>query len=119
MCRTLFLTRLHNKDLWQLWRFFTKGQTDVPLTLGQTRHLLSLLSEGEGPEKLDDLARRADANGNGAFEFDEFAVLLRAINPQARARVRVRVRVRVRARVGVRVRVRVRVRVSASDHRQP
>ena len=83
VCRTLFLTRLHNKDLWQLWRFFTKGQTEVPLTLGQTRHLLSLLSEGEGPEKLDDLARRADANGNGAFEFDEFAVLLRAINPQA------------------------------------
>ena len=45
VCRTLFLTRLHNKDLWQLWRFFSKGQTEVPLTLGQTRHLLSLLSE--------------------------------------------------------------------------
>ena len=83
VCRTLFLTRLHNKDLWQLWRFFSKGQTEVPLTLGQTRHLLSLLSEGEGPEKLDDLVRRVDADGSGSVEFDEFAVLLRAINPQA------------------------------------
>jgi len=54
-----------------------------PLTLGQTRHLLSLLSEGEGPEKLDDLVRRVDADGSGSVEFDEFAVLLRAINPQA------------------------------------
>ena len=33
VCRTLFLTKMHNKDLWQLWRFFSKGQTEAPPTL--------------------------------------------------------------------------------------
>ena len=74
VCRTLFLTQLHNKDLWQLWRFFSKGQTEVPLTLGQTRHLLSLLSEGESAEHLEQLVQRVDKDGSGTVEFDEFAV---------------------------------------------
>ena len=82
VCRTLFLTRLHNKDLWALWRFFSKGQTETPLTLGQTRHLLSLLSEDESAEKLDSLVHRVDSDGSCSVEFDEFAVLLRAISPQ-------------------------------------
>ena len=70
VCRTLFLTRLHNKDLWGLWRFFSRGRTETPLTLTQTRHLLALLSD-ESPQRLDTLVTRVDADGSGSVEFDE------------------------------------------------
>ena len=81
-CRALFLTKLHNRDLWRLWRLFSRQDTERPLAYSQVRHVLALLSEDQSADDLLDLTKRVDADGSGTIEFEEFAVLLRAIDPK-------------------------------------
>ena len=80
VCRALFLTKLHNRDLWRLWRLFSRQDTERPLAYSQVRHVLALLSEDQSADDLLDLTKRVDADGSGTIEFEEFAVLLRAID---------------------------------------
>ena len=82
VCRALFLTKLHNRDLWRLWRLFSRQDTERPLAYSQVRHVLALLSEDQSADDLLDLTKRVDADGSGTIEFEEFAVLLRAIDPK-------------------------------------
>ena len=109
MCRTLFLTKLHDKDLWGIWVLLHpkpsgdgagggggKGSgggggggggagvlgTERPLEAEQVRHLLALLSEANKNEQVDSLLEKVDADGSGAIEFEELATLIRAVNPQ-------------------------------------
>ena len=63
--QTLFNTRLHNEDLWKLWRRITAGAVDRPISLDKARHILAIISDEEGSEwqgrpKLDALVRKVD-----------------------------------------------------------
>ena len=114
LCKTLFLTKLHDRDLWGVWVMLhpkapvgaldeaaaanpssggtsksvrPKSSSEAPLEVDQVRHLLALLSEGEDREKVDKLVDRVDANRSGDIEFEELATLIRAISPaNARAK---------------------------------
>lgn len=83
LAKALFLTKLHDKDLWAVWRLLhPKGGTEAPLEVQQVRHLLALLSEDRDADQVGRLLDKVDANRSGDFEFEELATLLRAINPQ-------------------------------------
>ena len=81
--KTLFVSRLHNKDLWQLWVFLSQGRTEVPLAYAQLKHMLALLSDEADPKQLQRLIEKVDSNHSGDIEFEEFSILLRALNPQS------------------------------------
>lgn len=82
LCRTLFLSKLHNKDLWRVWQLLAQGNTEKPIERERVAHLLALLSEHQTPEQIDELIDRIDENRSGDIEFEELATLLRAVNPQ-------------------------------------
>jgi hypothetical protein len=82
--RVLFLTKMHDKDLWDVWRLLHRGgvPAEAPLDVVQVRHLLGLLSEGNQVEDVNNLIAKVDENHNGELEFEELATLLRAIDPK-------------------------------------
>ena len=96
LCKTLFLTKLHDKDLWHIWVLLHPApagavdtshgaalrQMEHPLEVKQVRHLLALLSEANKRDDVDKMLQKVDANGSGDIEFEELATLIRAVNPQ-------------------------------------
>ena len=63
--RTLFLSRLHNKDLWQMWEVFTKGRTEEPLAFKEIRRLLALFNESADKEQIDFMRDSDDCSADG------------------------------------------------------
>mmetsp|Transcript_40857 Transcript_40857/g.92587 ORF Transcript_40857/g.92587 Transcript_40857/m.92587 type:complete len:396 (-) Transcript_40857:139-1326(-) len=89
VCRILFLTKLHNSDLWRIWQIishggigFTKGDTEAPISTEEAQHWISLVLDTHNAGLIDSLIKRADCNNSGDMEFEELALVLRAINPQ-------------------------------------
>lgn len=110
LCKTLFLTKLHDKDLWHIWVLLhpeksastgggglfggsgsggnslnandTLRNLEQPLDVEQVRHLLALLSEANKRTDVDGMLEKVDSNGSGDIEFEEMATLIRAVNPQ-------------------------------------
>lgn len=109
LTRTLFLSKLHDRDLWSVWLMLhpkppdtshdapapsadSPGQarvverlpswcSEAPLEVEQVRHLLALLTEGEARKQVEGLVDKVDANRSGDIEFEELATLVRAISP--------------------------------------
>lgn len=66
LSRALFLTKLHDKDLWVVWQLLHPiSGTEVPLESGEVRHLLALLAEGLNAEQVAALIDRVDENRSG------------------------------------------------------
>ena len=59
--QTLFLSKLHNKDLWRMWEVFTKGRTEEPLEFKEIRRLLALFNESADTGQLEALIRQSIA----------------------------------------------------------
>ena len=82
LTKTLFLTKLHNKDLWKVWQLLQPHDTEASLTAAQVYHLLTMLSEPRDVEQVALLIDKVDENQSGDIQFEELATLLRAVSPQ-------------------------------------
>ena len=61
LARALFLTKLHDKDLWSIWRLVHPrgSSTEVPLERSQAHHLLALLAEERDVDQVLEMLDKA------------------------------------------------------------
>jgi len=79
ICRALFLEQ-SKEDMKAAWHVFAKQKSC--LSTHEFRKVLPLMGENVPEEEINALFQMADEDGSGEIEFDEFVMLVKAMNPK-------------------------------------